>query len=156
MTTELVRNPKRRRGRRNPKLSRAKKVGIALVSVAAVGGIAAAFMALRRRPDEIDGGQGSQGPLTSGVSRGTELRRATRRMCLNPDALTLEQMLLLQQELFLPILASMPNPNSYANVAVLTQTVLEQHCATPPSAAASSKVGLLAQRTWENFTGFGG
>lgn len=175
MTTKLARNPRRR----NVKLSRNQKIGVALVSVAAVGGITATVIALRRKPKrdtpicpplngqpqiwnaetqqcEPIGGQGSGAPGSSGVSRGTALGRAKRRMCLNPGALTLEQRLLLQEDVFLPLLLALPSPSDYDNVAVIRDAALEALCAGTPSPAAVAIAAELAQRTWENYTGFGG
>jgi hypothetical protein len=174
MKNQLARNP-----RRNPKLSRNKKIGIALVSVAAVGGVTAAVIAMRRKPkrtqpfcppgvngqpmlwndatqqcEPVGGGQGGSGP--SGEDRSSAFNRAKRRFCINPQALSLEQRMLLQEQVFVPLLMSMDNPNNYENVVVIAAAALDQLCNRPYRATTSAMASELAQRTWENYTGGGG
>lgn len=178
MTTELVRNPKRR-SRRNPKLSRGKKIGIALVSVAAVGGVTAAVIALRRRGQReipscppVNGQpmmwnaetqqceplvvvgtvQGGSGPGGAALL----LARAKRRMCLNPNALTFDQMMLLQQEVFTPLIAASPSPEAIGTAESVAEQALEQLCTGPVAPAVRQMATTLAQRAWENYVGFGG
>ncbi len=179
MKNELARNPRRRHPRRrprNPKLSRGQKVGIALVSVAAVGGVTALVVMMRRKPkrdtpfcgmqngqpmlwndetqqcEPASGGQGSGG----GVSGVAGLLRARRRFCINPNALTLEQRVLLQEQIFLPILESLPSPGALGAATTLAAAALQELCPGAAQAATRQMAATLAQATWENYVGFKG
>jgi len=152
MTTNLARRNPRRRN-----LSRNKKIGIGLVTVGALGGITALVVALRRRKsadaiDDVgDGGQGSGSP-----SNQLALHRAQRRLCINPDALTLEQRVLLQEQVFIPLIASSADPNSPTTPDAVAARALADLCRAPVRAKVAELVSQMAWQAWQSYTGFAG
>lgn len=141
--------------RRNPRrrnLSRNKKIGIALGTVAAVAGVTALVVTMRRRKPEITdgGGEGTGGP--AGVN---QLNRAKRRLCLNPNELTLEQRILLQEQIFIPLIAASANPNAIGTPQSVAAQALDQlNCLPRPDVVAV--VNQIAQQSWETYIGFAG
>lgn len=164
----------RRRNPRGRKMSRNKKIGLGLLAVGAVGG-AAALVVMRRRGGRrqipsCGPGPGGQpmiwnaetercepvGGQSQGAPTGNPLARAKRRLCINPTVLTLEQMLLLQEGVFLPLIEAAPDPNSAATPGIVAEQALQQLCPGMRRQAVVNVVNQLADQAWQNYTGFAG
>ena len=143
----------RRRRRRN--LSRNKKIGLALVSVAAVGGATALFVTMRRKkaPELGDGGDGGTQGGTGTVNL---VNRAKRRLCINPNALTYDQRQLLRDAVFIPLINALPNPAAIGSAEIAADQALKDLCPPPRRPGVVEAVNQLAQQAWEVVIGFSG